>query len=291
MPEQPAPTAPGLFHWLESHPPRGRFRAWVVEADGRVVGVATAELNWSSSAADAGWWWAGVRNHARGHRLGSALVAAAEAHLVAAGARKLESIALAGSPGERLLDARGYVRTRTELVLRLAVDTADLSTLSQLEATKRADGLRVVPLAEVADRMRDLHVLYAAASEDVPADDPEDDIRFDDFRSHVMGDPELSRDGSFVVLHGERPIALAFLLVDHDDRVAVNEMTGTLPEFRGRGLARLAKLAGIRWARDAGLRELATDNDGENAAMLGLNRSLGYRVTHERVMLARELAR
>jgi GNAT superfamily N-acetyltransferase len=290
MPEQPPPTPAGLRHWMESHPPRGRFGAWVAAEDGEVVGVATAELSWSSTVANAGWWWAGVREHARGRGVGTALVEAAEAHLAGEGARKLETVALGGSPGERLVEARGYARTRTELVQRLAVDEADLSPLAPLEEAKLAEGFRAVPLGEVTAGMRELHALYAAASADMPADDPEDDIRFEDFETHVMGDPELSRDGSFVVLHGERAVSLAFLLVHRERGVALSAMTGTLPEFRGRGLARLAKLAGFRWARDAGLRELATENDAENAAMLSLNRSLGYRVTHERALLTRELA-
>jgi GNAT superfamily N-acetyltransferase len=289
MPEQPPPTAAGLGHWLASHPPRARFRAWVAEADDEVVGFATAELHWSSTVADVGWWWAGVRAYARRRGLGHALVEAAEHHLVGEGTRKLETMALVESTGERLLKARGYVRSRTELVLSLAVAEADLSALSALEAAKRAEGFRAVPLREVADRKRELHVLYAAASEDVPADDPDDDIRFEDFETHVMGDPELSVDGSIVVLHGERPVSLAFVLVDHDAGAALSEMTGTLPEYRGRGLARLAKLSAIRSAREAGVRRLVTDNDSENAAMLALNRSLGYRVTHERALLAREV--
>ncbi len=70
---------------------------------------------------------------------------------------------------------------------------------------------------------------------------------------------------------------------------ATNEMTGTLADYRGRGLARLAKIATIRWAAEHGIREIATENDAENAAMWGLNQSLGYRLRYRRSILAREL--
>jgi len=68
---------------------------------------------------------------------------------------------------------------------------------------------------------------------------------------------------------------------------AESEMTGTLPGFRGRGLARLAKLRVLRGARDLGLTELVTENDAENEPILAVNRRLGYRVTHTRLSLVR----
>ncbi|MGB2874292.1 MAG: GNAT family N-acetyltransferase, partial [Gaiellaceae bacterium] len=56
-----------------------------------------------------------------------------------------------------------------------------------------------------------------------------------------------------------------------------NEWTATLPELRGRGLARLAKLASIRRAVEEGITEILTGNDPDNLPMRELNRRLGYR--------------
>jgi GNAT superfamily N-acetyltransferase len=80
-----------------------------------------------------------------------------------------------------------------------------------------------------------------------------------------------------VVVTGEQPVALAFLEVDEPARVAANEMTGTLPEFRRRGLARLVKLATIRWAAEHGIEAVQTGNSHENPGILALNIDLGYR--------------
>ncbi len=289
QPERPPPTAGGLRHWIESHPPRARFRQWVAEEDGDLVGLATARFTWTISPGDVAFLWVGVVEGARGRGLGAELYALADRHLVEHRARRVETVALEGSPGERFAEERGFRRTRTELLLRLDPGAADLSALAALDEARRAEGFRLASLGSVLDRRRELHAVYAAASADIPADEAEDDIRLADFADHVLGDPELDRDGSFVVVHGGRPVALAFVLVDREQGVAVSEMTGTLPEFRGRGLARLAKLATIRWARESGIRELATENDAENAPMLALNRSLGYRVAHTRVILARDL--
>ncbi len=288
MPERPAPTPAGLRHWVESHPPAARYRGWLAEERGEVVGAAAARLNWTVSPGDSSWVWAGVVEGARGRGLGSELFARALDHARAVDARTLDTFALAGSPGERFAEARGFRPTRTVSILRLDVASADLESLAGREAAAGRAGLSVTSLAAVRDREADLYRLYAGASADIPEDHPEDAISEDDFRHHVLGDPELSYEGSAVVVDpGGRPVALAFLLVDGEQGVGMNEMTGTLREYRGRGLARLAKLATVRWACERGVRELATEVDDRNAPMLAVNRSVGYRTTHTRVTLAR----
>jgi GNAT superfamily N-acetyltransferase len=86
-----------------------------------------------------------------------------------------------------------------------------------------------------------------------------------------------------------RLVSLATLVVDHAAGRAENDWTATLPELRGRRLARLGKLATIRWARNAGIREIVTANDDGNVPMLALNERLGYRRLYEQLELAREL--
>ena len=56
----------------------------------------------------------------------------------------------------------------------------------------------------------------------------------------------------------------------------MNDMTGTLREFRGRGLARLLKLHQLEWAARDGIASVMTENDETNAAMLAVNTRLGY---------------
>ncbi len=289
-PEWPPPTEAGLRHWLETHPERGRFRAWVADEQDRIAGFAFAHFHWTAGRPGIGWAWAGVHPDAQGRGLGGALAAVAEAHLLEHGAQKLETFALAGSAGERFAERRGFRRTRAELMQRLDPRELDLAAAERLERARAEEGFRVVPLAAVTERRPELHALYAAAAADIPADDPDVDLRLEDWERHELGDPELSWEASVVVLEGDRPVALAFVLLNRATAVAANAMTGTLPGFRGRGLARLAKLVTLRWAAENGVREVATANDADNAGMLALNRSLGYRVTHVRAVLAREPA-
>jgi GNAT superfamily N-acetyltransferase len=179
--------------------------------------------------------------------IGAGLYAVAEQHLVHVGARRL--VATADDPaGRPFLEARGFRHTHTDVISAVEPAAVDLATLPRLEAARAAEGLRVMPLASVRDRPRDMYELHAAVLADVPTDTPFDDVRYEDWLRSDWSYPDVSDDGSFLVLDGERPVSFAFVVVDPAATVAVNAMTGTLGEYRGRGLARLVKLASIRWA-------------------------------------------
>ena len=123
----------------------------------------------------------------------------------------------------------------------------------------------------------------------MPADEPETNFPFEEWTAHVLEHPDLSRDGSFVVLAGERPASLAFIEANRERRKAGHDLTGTLREFRRRGLARLAKLAAIRWCAANGITSLVTGNDTTNTDMLALNEHLGYRPTAVYTSFAKSL--
>lgn len=279
-------SAPSLLHRLESHPPRARQVAWVAEEDGQLAGFARARLRWEVSERSVGWLWLGVRQSLRGRGLGGLLATTAERHLREAGAEVVESFA-AGESGRRFLEERGYRAAGSERLSRLNVASADVSALPGLEQAVAAEGFRLVPLKEALARPRDVHAVYAATSADAPEDFAVDDIRYDEWVHECLEDPDLSLDGSAVVLHGERPVALSFLMTDGAG-AAANDMTGTLPAFRRRGLARLAKLATIRWSAGEGVVWILTGNDDDNQGMLALNESLGYRLAVTQTLYVRE---
>jgi GNAT superfamily N-acetyltransferase len=269
-------TPAGIVHWIAGQPTRARAASWVAVQDDDVVGWARAGLRWATSAEGVGEVWGFVRPEGRGRGLGGLLYERALAHLREVDARTLESWATVEEGGCFLLH-RGFRPGRRGELLALDVAAADLSERERLEAVKQAEGFRLVPLSTVADRPEALHTLDAEAIADIPETFAEDDVRLEDWLLEALGHPQLTRDGSFVILAGERPVAHAFLHLDEEHRLAANEMTGTAREFRRRGLARLAKLATIRWAREHGIRTLRTETDEENAGMRRLNASLGYR--------------
>ena len=101
--------------------------------------------------------------------------------------------------------------------------------------------------------------------------------------------PDVTREGSFVVVHEGRPVAFTELIVDEGGSRAGNGFTATFRAYRGRGLARLAKLASIAWATERGITSIVTGNDETNAAMLAVNTRLGYRPFATKLSWARDV--
>jgi GNAT superfamily N-acetyltransferase len=269
-------TAEGVLHWRDAQPERAHAWMWVAEENERVIGWTEARIRWTTSVTDVGDLWVYVVPSARRRRIGTALYAEAERYLLELGARVLESWTYSVA-GERLLEAHGFRATGHERISQLDLPQADTSVLPALEKGLGQEGFRLAPLAQVLDRVEALHRVYADASADVPEYFKEDDVRLDEWCRETLEHPQLTHEGSFVALAGDVPAALAFVEVDQPARMAANEMTGTLVEYRRRGLARLVKLASIRWAKEQGFEIMLTGNAESNAAMLGLNQSLGYR--------------
>jgi RimJ/RimL family protein N-acetyltransferase len=64
-------------------------------------------------------------------------------------------------------------------------------------------------------------------------------------------------------------------------------MTGTLRDYRGRGLALLAKRATLVNAAARGVELVSTENDEKNAPMLRVNEKLGYQLVGSTLMWSR----
>jgi GNAT superfamily N-acetyltransferase len=233
--------------------------AFVAELDGELVG-------WAVSAA--GWFFVGVRRDRRRRGLGSELF-----ERIAERRRGDRLVAFGlDADGVEFLERRGFERSALLSMSVLDLRTARLPELPASELT-------VVPLARVRDRPRALYDLYMDTLRDVPNAESFLAQSLDEWRATVLDHPELDDRISVVVLDGERPVALAWLL--REGTRAAAEYAATAPSHRGRGLATLAKLASTHAARDAGVEQITTENDRENAAMLAVNRRLGFEPTEE----------
>ena len=281
-------NATRLEHWLDRTPPRARWQAWVAESGGRIVGWADAELDWDKERDDVGQLWVAVLPEARRRGIGAQLYRVAEAHLCDAGARRIRSGAIDGD-GRAFARARGFEEVRRERLSALDTETADLRELPALEQEKRQEGFVLVPLRELLGRDGDLHALFDETQRDMPSDEERASLPFDEWREATLENPLLDPDGSVNVLHGDRPVSFTWLLVDRDGGRAEHELTGTLREYRGRGLARLAKLAAVRWCVENGIHTIVTGNDSANAPMLAINDRLGYRATDELVVVGKDV--
>jgi GNAT superfamily N-acetyltransferase len=276
-------TPAGLVHFIERQPERAAVRAWVAHTGGEIVAFANARMRWAIQTEGIAGLWVGVLPAYRRQGIGARLFELAAEHVGAHGARRLESTYREHEPeGGAFAERLGFRETRREQYWALEVDSAVIADV------QRPDSTTVVRLRDVRDRERELFDLYDAAERDMP-DDHVHAIPYEDWLSGELGNPELDLDVSAVVLVGDRPASFAWLISDREGRRAGNEMTGTAPEFRRRGLARLAKEATIRWAADAGIRTIVTSNDTTNADMLSLNEHLGYRPTVVRIGVANDV--
>lgn len=267
-------TERGVRYDVEAEPARADSARWVAERDG-IVGYAVAMRLWWRAANDA-YAWAAVVPEARGAGVGGALWGRVEAHVAALGIDSLVTDVVDDVAGEAFLRRRGFSPVRLDRVSVLDPRTVDLADLPRLERAAGAAGYRLVSLGSLDD----LHALYElalAVGDDMPGSTVPHAISFADWEASLLGAPDLHADASTVVVHEGRPVSLALLSVDLDSCRARNEETGTARAHRRRGLATLAKLATIRWAREHGIEAILTDNAEANTGMLAINGRLGYR--------------
>jgi GNAT superfamily N-acetyltransferase len=279
-------TGEVVLHRHQSMPAQAQAKFWVAEAAEGIVGHARAERPWDTSDASVGEFQVGVAPAACSQGIGTDLYERAISHLRTVGARTAGSWAQA--EGVDFLKRRGHEQRRSSRKSALTLRDADLSELDSLAEQKQCEGFGLVALRDVFDRPRELFELDVATSQDEPADFPIDAIGYDDWLRTTYEHPGPSHDGSRVVVAGDRLVAWSLIGVDGHGR-AVNEFTGTRREFRGRGLARLAKLAVAAWARDNGVEVIYTGNDAANAPMLAINRRMGYTPASEFAYLVRTL--
>lgn len=283
FPPPAAVSAAAVEHWITGAPARARIAAWVAYDGGELIGWADAELRWSVAEDGITELWVAVAPARRGEGLGRELYALAERHVMTLDPRRIDSFVREDEPASvAFAERRGFREARREYTWALDLRKA------AARAPAPRDDARVVRLSEVRNRVQELFTLYDEAHSDMPGDHTHA-LRFDEWVRETYENPELDFETSAVVLAGERPVALAWLTTDRETRRSSHELTGTLREFRGRGLARLAKEAAIHWSAAAGIEYLITSNDDANSPMLGLNERLGYERRTTLIELAKDV--
>ncbi|MET8253537.1 GNAT family N-acetyltransferase [Micromonospora sp. NPDC005197] len=246
-------------------PPIDGWTAFVAEVDGQVVGWTSAEPNTSTSVqgfGDVSMLHVHPEHRRRG--IGTALLTAATDHLRPLGVRRVRTMAAADS----LPFARRHGFTPSREVRYSALDLTPPPALPE-----PPPGVRLRPIAEL-----DPHLLYeanVAAAVDEPGDVPVDAVTFESWQYDVWDNLGLDKTASTAAeVDGE---VAAFSLVKRDGERMWSDYTCSVPTYRGRGLARLAKTAALHQAAEAGVRVAYTSNDESNAPMLAINARLGYR--------------
>jgi len=240
-------------HEMRHDPPGAR--RWVVEDAGRIVALArVVEYDGEDHASIRLMVRPG--NRGRGH--GRALLELA----LTEGVQRptLHTIVEDDDDSRAAADRLGFELTRT----------FHMSAIDPRTLEVPPDDERVRPLSEL-----DEQELWSAHNA-VVGDDPSGlslPISFEEWLDDWR-DPRARPDLSTGVVEDGRLVA--FSRMGAAGTRAWSDMTGTLPGFRGRGLALLAKRHTLAKAASVGIERCFAGNDDDNTAMLGINGRLGY---------------
>ncbi|WP_229401084.1 GNAT family N-acetyltransferase [Micromonospora okii] len=257
--------------------PGEEWTAFVAEVDGAVVGWVSAYRDGQTSEAGSGEVsLLHVHPGHRGRGLGGGLLAAALGHLTPLGVRRVRGRARPeGLPFAR---RHGFSVGRE---MRYAA--LELSSVPPPPATP--PHLRLRRLSELDPYQ--VYLANRAAAGDEPGDVPRDALSYESFRYEVWDNLGLDREASTAV--EADGAVIAFSLVKRDGDRMWSDYTATVPQHRGRGLARLAKTTALHRAAASGVRVAYTSNDAANAPMLAINAGLGYRPVASHWSCLREL--
>jgi len=266
-------TVESWLHRERSVPERALLHALVAEVDGEVVGESYALREWWHSG-NAVQVYAAVREHARGRGVGTALYDAAFAYAETLEPARFGSHFYESPAGVAFAAARGFREARAERYS--SVDPRIVVERPTAEIHRVAD---VDP--------RVVHYIDETSIDSMPGLDPREPTPFEEWSRSILRRPLFQPEGSFVAYADGEPAALSLLTADLERGIGTNQYTGTLPEFRGRGLALAAKLGVLHWAAEHGVAQVFTQNDETNAPMLAINRRLGYVPAGRRVEYVR----
>jgi GNAT superfamily N-acetyltransferase len=269
----------GRLHRLRHQPERARVLELVAEVDGEVVAFCSSRRDTSTTTIGACWASVNVAAGYRRRGIGSTLLERALEHLRRVGGKRTSSFVRWSEEGERWALARGWERVLTGPLI--ALDPRQVSEPAP------PPGFRCVSMAEL-DRPEVLYEATCIAALDEPTPVRSDDINYEEWLTEFE-DPDLDRDSSAVVVDIRSHGVVSFAYISVVGERAQHGFTGTLPAYRGRGLATAAKRYALRVAAEKGVRQVTTSNAEENAAMRAINRRLGFKPIGEHVILARDL--
>ncbi|MDE3101601.1 MAG: hypothetical protein KGJ98_05130 [Chloroflexota bacterium] len=191
--------------------------------------------------------------------------------------------------------ARGFREARRERFweLDLAANAERVREMARdARERMRAQGIRVLALAEDrdADRYRKLWAMSNEAQQDVPTTVPHTTPPLGSFIT-ALRSPGLREDRIWIARLGDDIVGVSMLEYPPVRGIVQTDWTGTARSVRGRGVARALKCETLVQALALGVDRVRTDNDSENAPILHINETMGYRRRTDNVQLTKELAR
>jgi len=261
-------SSAGVRHFITTTPPAARRRWWCAEEHDGIVGWISAGLVVDTSEPGVAWVSLAVHPDHRRRGIGAALATLAEEHLAAIGSRRMLGWSRGDEGSAAFARSRGFTQTGSHDIL--SVDPREVAPPDP------PDGVELLPFTAFEHDPAPIHHVDSVSVLDEPGEVTFDQLPFDRWLEDYWSHPLLDHEASCVAVVDGVPAAATFLQTDREEGNGSNNGTGTLPEFRNRGLATLAKRASLTWAAELGVTRVYTGNDVTNAPMLAINRRLGY---------------
>jgi GNAT superfamily N-acetyltransferase len=286
-PEDPAV----MRHWWTIEATDNVVERWIAMRDGRAVGLAfQRHAPWEKMPERYGRVAGDVLPEVRTPDRLDALFAYAEDRSRAQGTKTFTVWAW---EDDRLrldvLAARGFTEERRERFWECDL-VANRDTLAKMAEESRnrmrAEGLQILTLAEDTDpeKYRKLWRMSDEAEQDVPTTVPHVATSWEVFEEWMRA-PGLREDRQWIAREGDDIVGVSQLSYPPTRGHVETDWTATARKVRGRGVARALKCETVMQAIGLGVDRVRTDNDGENAPILHLNASMGYRRLNDQIQL------
>jgi GNAT superfamily N-acetyltransferase len=281
----------GFRHWDESLD-RTKYihkRYVAVDDSGRIIG--RGEYGHSVVYFDSHrfWMWVEVDPDAQHRGIGSRLYDKVMQDLIQLGAKEVvfREPPTGAELSERIPEAvrfavkRGFKEVMSSWESRLDLQAFDPAPFRKYLERMEEQGIAITTLAQEKETnhrwIEDSYELYMRLMSDVPAPYPYTPPPIEQFRRRELESPESIPEAFFIAKDGDRYVGESWLGRNATGPYPLSQgLTGTLPEYRGRGIAMALKLTAIEWAKREGYTMLKTWNNVLNEGMLAINTRLGF---------------
>lgn len=233
-----------------------------------------------------------VHPEMQGRGVGKTLYAALMRYAEPFGMREITTeVWAAHARAVRFVMDRGFVEVWRRIDWSLEVANFDFAPSARLEENVRNMGIEVKTYEELADdpdRLRKLYELDKALWLDIPYGEPVmmTQRSQEQFEQTEVNVTKFLPDACFIAFHEGQFVGYSCLT--RTGEYYDTDMTGVLPAYRGKGIATLLKLYGIRYAQAYDNRDIMTVNDSVNTPMIELNKKLGFQEVGAIIRFARK---
>jgi GNAT superfamily N-acetyltransferase len=273
---------------MAANPEPLRLGLVVEDGSGATVAIGSTS-NGGLFASPDGSWRVGIRVAPEWRRRGVArsLLGELEAHARHSGAsRSIAAVRGDESEGARFAEALRYRAFHERIDAYIDVPSFDASAFDDPDEVAGRAGIRLATYAEIVrERAADVEAFQRellqaiwAMARDVPSPTPmpEQPPPFEQARKMFFEGPGQDPPSTIIALRDGHPVGMTATMVK-ENGTAYTNFTGVARKERRKGIALALKLRALRELRARGVKLFGTTNDEQNAAMRGINRSLGYK--------------